>query len=127
MSIKNKEFEELISFTNKGIEFSLTVFTGKDKETNSFVSFIPSLNISGYGETEEESDEMLRDCSKDYFDNLSKLSVKNRNIELVNNGWKKTPYRNKEFRPFIDSEGRLKNFNFDGELVRHNVNELVAA
>ena len=120
-------FEESLFFHKRGVNIHLTIYSGKDTETGSYVAFIPSLSISGYGNTEEEAEIMLKESAKDYLNSLGDLTPKNRNIELVNNGWKKSQHKTKEFRPFVDSEGILRNFDFTGKLEKKSVEELIAA
>lgn len=122
-----KELSEFILFTKQHTRIGLFLYSGKDKETGCFLSVIPSLQISGYGNTIEEADDMVNSSLVEYIKELQKLSVKERTIELMRTGWKKAVHKNKEFRPYVDSEGILRDFEFDGDVKKRNLTEELTA
>ena len=82
-----------------------------DKSTLQHVAYIPSLELSGYGETEAQALEMLKFSLDDFGSYMSKLSQRKINEELVKLGWQKTMF-NKDFsKAYIDINGQLQNFN----------------
>lgn len=89
------------------------------KEGDSFIQYVPSLNISAYGDSDEESSEMLREIIKDYFHDLFELNEYKINGILKDFGWIKSKLYPKRFvsDSFIDKEGVLNNFNLPAETV----------
>lgn len=127
-NIDKNNLKEFIVFSKNKTRIGLFVFSGKDKETGSFISVVPSLQISGYGSTLEEADEMLNTSVNEYIRELTKLSSKEKHNELIRSGWRKAPHKNKEFRPYIDADGVLRDFDFEGKIEKRNIEEeLVAA
>lgn len=79
-----------------------------------FVTLIPSLNLSAYGDTKADSRKMMGDIVlKDYFDHLMALTESRIFEELKNLGWDRSPFYKEELSKdvHIDREGILKNFN----------------
>jgi hypothetical protein len=105
---------DTLRISNQGKRFSghLTILKFIDKDTNQIVAYLPSFNISGYGESKEKAFEMVKFSLDDLFEKLSSLSLNKLREELARYGWKKDIFRNKEFsKTFVDIEGNLKNFN----------------
>jgi len=75
------------------------------------VSYIPSLNMTGYGKTSEKSFNMLKDCLIDYFNKILDSKQVVIDAELRKHGWIKGVFR-KQFHntTYIDKDGILKNF-----------------
>lgn len=82
-------------------------FNFVDKETNMIVVFIPSLDISGYGDNIEEATYMVKESLDDYGKALLKLSLKEINQELIRLGWMKEKFRTKIFHPNFNPEEKL--------------------
>ena len=57
----------------------MTVFKFQDKDTNQFISYCPSFDLSGYGETEDKAVEMLK------FSVSENRFFKNRKMNHVQN------------------------------------------
>jgi len=51
-----------------------------DKDTKQFVIYSPSLELTGYGETEKKADEIFKFSLEEYFNDLIKLSF---NLSLL--------------------------------------------
>ncbi|MEP7169226.1 MAG: hypothetical protein ABI855_07630 [Bacteroidota bacterium] len=84
----------------------------RDKDTKQVIIYLPSLEISSYGETEIKANKMLNTCLVEYFDFLLKSSFEKIGKELSKLGWKHDKIRKKEFsKAFVDIDGNLKNFN----------------
>lgn len=82
------------------------------------IAYIPSLNLSAYGRTEQEALNMLyNQVVDDFFTSLFTLTESGISDELKRYGWKKSLLRRKRFMdpPFVDKEGVLKNFNLPAE------------
>jgi hypothetical protein len=97
----------------KSITGSVTVISFRDKDTNQVVTYIPTLDISGYGENESKAIEMMRFSVTEFFDYLVELPVTKMATELKKLGWKHNPLlKAKEYsNTYIDIRGELQNFN----------------
>jgi hypothetical protein len=100
----HKSAKKIVGFVN--------IFRFRDKDTNQFLSFCPSLELTGYGETEHKALEMLKFSISDYFDYLIELSPKEIEKELRLHGFTHDKIKNKEYsKVFVEINGDLKNFN----------------
>lgn len=104
---------ESMHFKKNGeVSGNLNVLKFKDKDTDQFVYYCPSLEISGYGTTKEKAMELLKDSVDQFFIYLSQLPAKKRMDELSSLGWRQNKFRNKDFSNlYVDVEGKLKGFN----------------
>lgn len=82
------------------------------KDGEHIVSIIPSLALSSYGDTKQQSIEMLKEALNDYFETLVTLKSEALDSELRKHGWKHLDiFHKKQFTgPFIDKEGILRDF-----------------
>ena len=84
-----------------------TVISGKDGEH--FVSIVPSLMISGYGSTEQESMDSLDENMETFCEDFMKLSNEQRQSELIKLGFSQVPYHTKNFsKLYVDENGLLQ-------------------
>jgi len=99
------------------IQAEVSVTQYQDKETNQFVIYVPSLDISGYGETIEKAQKIIEFSLNEFCEYLSSLSVKKIETELFKLGWKHDKLKNKEYsKAYIDMSGKLKNFAIEDTL-----------
>ena len=125
--------EEYLRVENTGSKNGLTlgvkVLQFKDKETNQFVTYIPSLEISAYGNSKDIAKEMFEHELKSFCRYLLSLSTKKAYEELIKLGWKRQEYANKNYsHAYIDKDGVLQNFNIDiEEVVEEMYNETMIA
>ena len=56
-----------INLRKQYIRYRLSAMKFIDKDTKQHVIYIPSLNISSYGETNDKAEEMMRFCLEEYF------------------------------------------------------------
>jgi len=104
------------------ISGNVTVISFRDKDTRQMVIYVPALDLSGYGETEEKAEEMVKFSIQDYFDYLMKFPANKVKSELAKYGWKKNPIKSTEFsHAYVDICGNLKNFNAVGDKVEVSV------
>lgn len=77
------------------------------------IAYIPSLNLSGYGDTETEAADMLEHVAKDYFAELIKLTEAQVMVELRQYGWQRLPFLAKQLRntQFLSNERIAEDFN----------------
>lgn len=114
VKIHNSKMEKLSNFTEeihikKGC-FSTYLLVVSGKENDSFVFYAPTLNLSGYGNTKIEAQEMLEESFKDFVDSVRSLSSSEKDAYLVNYGFSKEKSKTKYFsKAFIDVDGELQN------------------
>lgn len=106
-----------INRRRKKIQAKLSAFQFIDKDTSQYVIVVPSLEISGYGETLEKAEEMLKFSLDQFAIYILAMDSDGISKEFSSLGWKRNPFRNKEFsKAFIDGNGELQNFNAEGEI-----------
>lgn len=108
---ENNKNEEFLHISPKKIKASLTIHKFVDNETKQFICFLPALDITSYGETEEKAQDMLKSCIDDVFEHLTSLSPKALKIELSKMGWKQRIFKKEFSKAYVDINGDLKNFN----------------
>lgn len=115
-----KEGSDSLHIKRGHIKASVTALQFKDADTHQSVVFIPSLGISGYGETREKAEEIVKFNMDEFFKYIVLLSQKKRDSELAALGWKQNKLKAKEFsNAYVDGEGELKEFNaLDGKIER---------
>lgn len=97
----------------KGI-FRLVEF----EDHNSHIVYIPSLNLSAYGDTSAEAKKMMGDIVlEDFFETLFSENESTVYDHLKKLGWKKSGIYPKELSHdvHVDKDGILKNFNLPTE------------
>lgn len=102
-------------------------FTYVDKDTKQYVIYCPSLELSGYGETREQAQEMFRFSLDDLFKFWMNGSPEVMDEDLKKLGWKNDRLFRKEFsKDFVDAAGLLADLNSENDQVER-VNLAVAA
>jgi hypothetical protein len=82
--IRNRDFIRIKRHRHGArIECVATTITFKDKDTQHIVIYLPSLELSGYGETSEVAKEMLDFQINEFLGYLVKLSYKDTKEELT--------------------------------------------
>lgn len=110
----NKEFLKL---TKNGLKGKLLNFTGKSGEY--WISIIPSLNVSGYGDTESDATKDLEYNLKIFCKDLFELSKDQRDAELKSMGWSKNKFFGKQYSSvYVDENGVLQNFDSPKQVKR---------
>ena len=103
------DFVQFIRIDKKGITVKIVIASGKEGEY--FVSLAPSINVSGYGKTIQEAEESFDENMHVFMDDLLKLPKGKREEEIFKLGFKKEPFKNKNFsKAYIDENGILNNF-----------------
>jgi hypothetical protein len=98
-----------IELSNNTIHGKLAAFSGVQGEF--VVAVIPSLNVSGYGRTEEEAAESLKENLDTFCEDLFALPEADRYAALKDLGWERNPYfKNQMSNSLVDEDGVLKNF-----------------
>lgn len=118
----SESFQDTVKISNDGLVGSLSAFSGKSGDF--FVAIIPSLKVTGYGETEGEALKDLEYNLDVFCDDIFSVSENQRHSELKKLGFSKHRYFKKRFEgTFIDKNGVLQNFD-NPENVK--VSQLVA-
>jgi len=101
-----------INTTTGIVHAHLYVIRFQDADTLQYVAYIPTLDISGYGENLKDATTMLQFSLEQFFVTLTALKPAQQKIELSKLGWKQNNFRTKEYsRMQVDVNGELKNFN----------------
>ena len=109
---KHKQDVLRINKNSGEIHATLNVLKYRDKDTRQIVLYCPSLELTGYGATEDKAKKMMEFSINDYFLFLIDLPIKKIEKELQSIGWKHSKLKNKEFsKAYVDPTGNLKNFN----------------
>lgn len=110
---KPHELETLtVNFNKKLVSGKLNGISFIDNDTKQQVFFLPSLDISGYGNTLEEAQNMVIDTVDDFFQTLLDSDIDVYNFHLKSLGWNKDKLFNKRFsKVSVDAKGQLHGFN----------------
>lgn len=114
-----------INLQTRVIISSLTIFKFIDKDTKQHVFYLPALDITGYGETTEKANEMMRFSIDDFFKHLISLNYEEIQNELAAFGFKNNVFEKDFSRLFFDLNGQLKDLNAEGNKVE--MSTLIAA
>lgn len=84
-----------------------------DKDTKQYVTYIPALELSGYGETKDKAEEMIKSSMNDLFNHFMEISANELDIEMKSCGFTKK-FFNKQFsNSVVDIHTSLQNFNVE--------------
>lgn len=100
-----------IDFSSKQVRLAVSGFTFSDHGYT--VIYIPTLNLSAYGNNEEEAKTMLSEVVLDDFcENLVGLSPMDAHEHLGQLGWTAIGRNSQNFSnsAFVDKDGILQNF-----------------
>jgi hypothetical protein len=99
---------EQLKMSKDSFLVKVNAITGQDGEF--WVSIIPSLNVSGYGNSKEEAQESLNHHMKTFWDELKKLKMNKRDLMLKKLGWSNKFYAKKQYsKSYVDDNGVLQN------------------
>jgi hypothetical protein len=104
-----------INWKKGRIHGSLCVFDFMDNGHH--IAYMPSLNLTGYGDTKEEAHSLLMDyVLNDYLIGLFTLPQSKIIDELKKSGWDNSLFFTKDFsKSHVDGEGVLREFNLPAE------------
>lgn len=113
----NKENTEYLKLTPTGVKGKFLAFTGKSGEY--WVSIIPSLNVSGYGESEEDAIKDLQYNLRVLYEDLYELTLAQRDSELKKLGWSQNKFFKRQYSSvYIDENGVLQNFDSPSQVKK---------
>jgi hypothetical protein len=114
--------EDFIRFTKGKIHLGLNVFSGITDGYH--VVHCPSVNLTTYGESKNDSDVAFKDALQIFLYDFKKLKIHERHKFLIKLGWSKETYKSKNYRQaFVNGEGELENFQV--ELIEESSLETV--
>lgn len=89
-----------------------------DKDTKQYVIYIPSLEVSAYGETVEKAMEMMKEVLMDTSRHLINLDEHAMLKELRDLGWHRRVFKKQFSRTVVDENGDLQNWNAEEESIK---------
>ncbi len=106
-NLDNQPQHETIRIKGDVLTVEAAVISGKDGDH--FVSFVPSLMISGYGATEQEAMDSLDENMETFCEDFMKLNKDQRKLELTKLGFSQVPYHTKNFsKLYVDETALLQ-------------------
>lgn len=100
---------DILKLSDHEVVGTLKIFTGQQGEY--WVSIIPTLNVTGYGESEADAFQAVKENLDTFFEDLFQLSDNNRNNALENMGWVIEKAFPKKFsNPSVDDAEILQSF-----------------
>lgn len=109
-----------IDFTHRRVKGNLTCVQFTDADTNMIVVYLPSLELSGYGDTAAEAHELLKDSLDEWFIHLLTKTREEVKKELNKFGWTQDQFRSKDFsKAYVDGAGVLQNMNPVEGSIKH--------
>ena len=107
----NSDPEKPDRFRIKGNEIRFTLNSIMGKQDDFLIIYIPSLNISGYGKTRDEAEELIQAEIKVFCEDVMKMSTKERNAYLSSIGFKASKFQTKNYaKSYVDVDGKLQDF-----------------
>jgi len=104
---KKEDFLEIIRISEKQLVIELIVSKGKDGDF--FVQVSPTLNVSGYGKTEDEAKESFDLNIKLFCEDLMNLKLVERLKYIKSFGFKNKKYQTKNYSNiYVDKNGILQ-------------------
>lgn len=101
-----------VDVKNGHIKFSVGGLRFVDKDTQQIVIYLPSLDVSSYGETHEKAEEMMHYSLENFCEYLLSLTEHEVSAYLRNLGWTKRQFFSKQYSSaYVDDNGQLQNFN----------------
>lgn len=93
------------------------------KEGDFHIIYLASLNISGYGETTEEANELIKATLKDFCTNLFTNSEAKVYSILIDLGWKRNRFFKKKLETLSETtfEDIRKEFGLPADTVVNNI------
>lgn len=100
-----------------GLNVALRCKVFQWKDHGHHMAYMPSLDLTGYGETPDQAKEMLDFSAKEYCEWLALLPQVQLDAELARLGWEKgKPSEDSGYTcPYVDREGALQGFELDAE------------
>jgi hypothetical protein len=105
------------SRSGKGMKLAVRIIKSIDRDTKQFVFYVPSLELTGYGNSVDRAFEMLNRSIDDFCEFITKLKNKEIEHELFKLGWKPNETRKKYSKFYVNPEGELVGLNLDRDKI----------
>jgi hypothetical protein len=108
----------------KSLELTVTIFSFVDKDTMQHIRYVPSLDLSSYGNDADKAQLMLDTSLQEELNRILAMNNKQAKSYLAQYGWKIQPHHNKNLsNVVVDKHGALQDFNVDiDSVVEEKVN-----
>lgn len=113
-----KTQKEFLKINRNSGQARVGVYIVSFMDGDQHIVFIPSLNLTSYGDTLEEAKLMMRETTVDYLKELLQASEALVNAELGKYGWKRERHFKKRFnndRPPVDRRSIIQTFGLPEE------------
>lgn len=121
-SSDNQDKKDILRIKTGKIEAKLNILTGK--QGVHFLTYCPSLRISGYGNTEKEAVDFIKEEMEVFCEDLFSMNNTEREKFILSLGFTREKFHNKNFsKTYIDENGRLQDF--DEGTVKREILETV--
>ena len=117
--ITNRGDKIRFNLNNNNASILLNAVSFIDKDTKQHLLYIPSLDMSSYGENPDKANEMMRASLEYYFANLLCMDLEAIEEELGKYGWSRTMPGSEFFISPIEINGRLQDFNAENNIIEH--------
>lgn len=88
-----------------------------DKDTKQIIIYIPSLDISSYGETRTKAEEMLKESFDFFCRHIIALATTEVGKQLAALGWQKSFFAKQFSKLYVNENGQSKNFNAENNHI----------
>lgn len=106
-----------LDLTKKKIKGEFGAIKFIDKDTKQSVIYIPSVQLSGYGSSFNEADEMLKFSLNQFFDYILRLPHSKTLDELKNLGWQRGIFNKRFSNSQNDAIEALNSLNADQNTI----------
>ena len=101
--------EDFLRIKENKLDAKLNILSGK--QGDHFLTYSPSLKISGFGETAQEALEFIKLELEGFCHDIFSMSSKERENYILSLGFKKEKFHSKNFsKAYVDENGRLQDF-----------------
>lgn len=116
---ETKPRKDTIRIKGNKLELGCNVLQGKQGEY--VVLYCPAVKLSGYGGSEKEAMDLLKENLIVFSEDVLSMNHTERDRYLASLGFKKERFHNKNFsKAYVDEDGVLKNFD-KGTVVRRRL------
>lgn len=92
-------------------KINMSVLVHSGKQGDFYISYCPSLNVSGYGKTIEEAEDFLQVEMRVFCEDLFVMASDERENFLLSLGFKREKFKSKNFsKAYVDKDGKLRDF-----------------
>jgi len=106
---KNKHVKDTLRIKGDKLDARLNIISGK--QGTHFLTYSPSLKISGFGNTKEEALEFIKMELQGFCEDIYSMNNTEREKYILSLGFQKEKFHSKNFsKAYVDQNGRLQDF-----------------